>query len=125
MRTKHLIAESILILITLILGSGMAISGEWGLGFLLWLQVLGISQVVHSFIIGALYWKHEMIRNWIIFYWIGVAFDFILMYINDTSIHDHAIAWFTLPVFPLILALYLWFITYYFRRRSEPGSNAF
>jgi hypothetical protein len=119
MRTKHLIAESILIIITLVFAVMAVIHEDGGLGFALWWQVLGVSQVVHSILIGILYRKDEQVLKWLSVYWITVPIDLLLLAIAPNLVFGIIV----FIVIPSILALYLWYITWHFRRRGEIGMN--
>jgi hypothetical protein len=119
MRTKHLITESILIIITLVFGVIALLHDDGGLGLALWWQVLGVSQVVHSILIGVFYSQDQKLIKWLTVYWIAVPIDLLLLVIAPNLVFGIIV----FLVIPSILALYLWFITWHFRRRGEIGKN--
>ena len=81
----------------------------------LWLIVLGVLQVVHSMIVGINYWSAEGIQKSIIIYWGGVVLNFMIMLIgNKTTLYNNA-EMITILIFPLMLAVYLWWIMYAYR----------
>lgn len=123
MKKSNFIFESILIIITLTLGICTIAQVDFGFLFLFWLQPLGVLQVLHSIEIGIFYWGQKTIRTTIVVYWSCVLLEFILMYTNMHYFHDRILLWFTLPVFPLLLAVYLFGITYYFKDRGVKTIN--
>jgi hypothetical protein len=120
MRRWHFIVESILLLITAAFGIQAFLSVD-PLGFAAWLLILGITQVIHSFFIVALHSNNNTILKWVSIYWIGVVVDFILLSITpdlEETRHDiFKLA--ALPVIPLLLAIYLWYICFHFRRKIK------
>jgi hypothetical protein len=112
MKRSNYIFESVLIAITAVLGFAALFSFDATILGALWLIVLGTLQVVHSLILGASYWSNEAIQKSIIIYWCGVALNFSVMLIGNVITHSDNIEIATILIFPLILALYLWYITY-------------
>jgi hypothetical protein len=121
MKAGHLVFESILIAITLYLGLDFIFTGEDGLGFAAWMQVLGVSQVGHAVWITTI--KDTRIRKWISIYWIGTLTDLFVLFALYPVLSTGILLWFFFPVLPLMLAFFLWFITFHFRRRKTAENN--
>lgn len=115
MKRSNYIFESVLIAITALLGLIAFFSTDAILLGALWLIVLGALQVFHSIILAVNYWLNEGVRKSIIIYWCGVALNFILLFIGNETITSNNIEMVTLLVFPLMLAIYLWYISYAYR----------
>ena len=119
MRKGHFIFETVLAIITAIFGLVALVSSMNSatpsdsvyLGAL-WLLVLGIAQVIHSFIMGGLFWRHLHIRKYLFIYWALSALDLIALYVNDETSNNSNLEALTILVFPLCLTAYLWFISY-------------
>lgn len=115
MKRSNYIFESVLIAITALLGLIAFFSTDAVFLGALWLIVLGVLQVVHSMIVGINYWSTEGIQKSIIIYWCGVVLNFMIMLIgNKTTLYNNA-EMITILIFPLILAVYLWWIMYAYR----------
>ena len=115
MKRSNYIFESVLIAITALLGFVTLFTFDAIILGGLWLFVLGALQVVHSLIVGINYWSNEGIQKSIIIYWCGVVLNFIIMLIgNETTLYNN-MEIVTILVFPLMLAVYLWWITYAYR----------
>jgi len=112
MKRSNFLFESVLMAVTAVLAFSALISEEAVFLGALWLIILGTLQVVHSLILGACYWLNERIRKSIIFYWIGVAVNFGVMFTGNRTILSDSVTLITVLIFPLILAAYLWYITY-------------
>ena len=124
MNKGHLWFESVLISITFVMGLGTLLtsqtpSSEFGLMAALWLIALGVLQVFHSLFIGLNNWDHKEIRKSISLYWCGVALNFMVMFLNHVSYNLEAIFIGTILVFPLFLAISLWFITYKYQLQEK------
>ena len=115
MKRSNYIFESVLIAITALLGLIAFFSTDAIFLGALWLIVLGVLQVVHSMIVGINYWSAEGIQKSIIIYWGGVVLNFMIMLIgNKTTLYNNA-EMITILIFPLMLAVYLWWIMYAYR----------
>jgi hypothetical protein len=115
MKRSNYIFESVLIAITALAGFIALFSFDGTILGALWLIVLGTLQIFHSIIIGANYWSHEGVQKSIIIYWCGVALNFIIMFLGNTLTRSNNIEMVTMLIFPLMLAVYLWWITYAYR----------
>jgi hypothetical protein len=130
MKRYHFIIETVLFAITIILLPGALIKENEGALILLmfWWAAFGILQVLHSLLIGARYWPEVMAaRKWFIRYWCGVAINFLVLgavmaveKYMDKDVHNatYILYVLTLIVFPAMLAVYLWYITWRFRQKE-------
>lgn len=117
MKKGHLYFETVLMSITLLLGlPALLVPGEMSLLFLMWMIALGILQVFHSFFIAAAYWDIQKIKINIIIYWIITAIDLSVLLFGATVNTDFLF----LIIIPMLLAGWLWFIT--FDGRSYPSN---
>ena len=119
MKRSNYIFESVLIIITAVLGFAALFSLDATILGALWLIVLGTLQVVHSLILGASYWSNENIKKSIIIYWCGVALNFSIMLIGNVFTRSDNVEIATILIFPLVLALYLWYITYTYKIKPD------
>lgn len=118
MKRSNYIFESVLIAITALLGVIALLSEEAILLGALWLIPLGALQVFHSIFIAANYWSNEAVQKSIIIYWCGVALNFVIMFIGNETTSSNNIEMVTILLFPLMLAIYLWWITYAYRVKT-------
>ena len=123
MKRSNYIFESVLIAITAVLGFAALFSFDAVILGALWLIVLGTLQVVHSLILGASYWSNEAIQKSIIIYWCGVALNFSIMLIGNAITDSNNVEIATILIFPLVLALYLWYITYTYKIKPIVEAN--
>ncbi len=124
MKRSNFVFESVLIGITAALGFNSLLSSDAIFLGALWLIVLGVLQVVHSLILGAFYWYDQRIQKSIIIYWCGVALNFSIMYIGKETATSGNVEIITIIIFPLMLALYLWYITFTYRVKSIAEINS-
>ena len=115
MKRSNYIFESVLIAITALLGFIAFFPTDAIFLGALWLIVLGALQVVHSLIVGINYWSNEGVQKSIIIYWCGVALNFIIILIGNKTTLSNNMEMVTILIFPLMLAVYLWWITYAYR----------
>lgn len=123
MKRSNYIFESVLIVITAVLGFAALFSFDAVILGALWVIALGALQVIHSLILAASYWSNEAIQKSIIIYWCGVALNFSLMLIGNAITDSENVEMATILVFPLILALYLWYITCTYRAKPAAGET--
>ena len=135
MRTYHFVLESLFMLTTIVLTLELFIIGEWGYFTALWWAILGILQVSHSLVLGMRYWANKVIRNSITLYWKFVLINFAILGLSMVLINGSGkygddwarklldnIYFATIVIFPALLALFFWYIT--FRHRiTKPTHN--
>ena len=112
MARSHFIFESVLMAITLYFGIGLNFNTDVSMGALIWLAILGILQVVHSLGLALGYWKNKSIRSAVIIYWVGVLSFFGIIYLMFRN--GYIVPEFIWLILALLLALYLWAITWIF-----------
>ena len=115
MKRSNYIFESVLMAITALLGFIALFSTEAILLGALWLIPLGALQVFHSIFIAANYWSNEGVQKSIFIYWCGVALNFAIMFFRNEMTSSNNIEMVTILIFPLMLAIYLWYITFAYR----------
>jgi hypothetical protein len=115
MKRSNYIFESVLIAITALAGFIALFSFDGTILGALWLIVLGVLQVVHSLVVAINYWSHAGVQKSIFIYWCGVALNFIIMFLGTTMTRTNNIEMVTMLIFPLMLAVYLWWITYAYK----------
>lgn len=118
MHRGHYIFETVLISITLFCGLCSMLSTEMIMFGYLWLFVLGVLQVAHSFVLGVLYWQNTDARKNIIIYWVLAAADLTVLLIDNKTSHNGVLQAATILVFPMCLAAYLWLITFLYKRAA-------
>ncbi|HEX6193421.1 MAG TPA: hypothetical protein VFZ42_13700 [Chitinophagaceae bacterium] len=126
MRTYHFVIETILIAITFImLIDSFFISRGYGIA--VWWAILGILQVLHAITLNFAYRTSDRILKYLKWYFLGVIISGVLLgvYLGlrfRIPLSYGPIATIVLVVaimiLPALLALYLWFITWRFRRSS-------
>lgn len=134
MKRYHFIIETVLFAITVIqLPSALIIENEGALIILMfWWAAFGILQVLHSLLLGVRYWPEvTAARKWFIRYWCGVVINFLVLgavraveKYREEDVHNttYILYIMSLIVFPAILAVYLWYITWRFRQKEiSPG----
>jgi hypothetical protein len=133
MKGYHFIIETVLFAFTFILGISIGITREDGIIFMMmWWAAFGALQVLHSLALGLRYWKDEHVRKSIIRYWCGGAINFLIIGVEATFVTYRSepifksldnIYLLTWIIFPVILALYLWYITWRFRQKEKPAED--
>jgi hypothetical protein len=85
---------------------------------LLWLIALAALQILHSIVIATSYWKNIRIRSAIGIYWIVSAIDLFIVFSTVETNWGLNIFYIFVIVLPLCIAIYLWLLTWYFRRET-------
>ncbi|HEX2627815.1 MAG TPA: hypothetical protein VHM26_02345 [Chitinophagaceae bacterium] len=127
MKRYHFYIETVLITITLSIVIATLLNDEMGFLFPQWWTVLGISQVIHALVLRQNYYNEWKIRQYITRYCLGVFYNFLFLglgmtaapFIDPGGNASDIVLLITLLIFPAILALYLWYITWKNRRKSE------
>ena len=123
LKKGNLVFETILIAVTFVVWLS-CLSGDNIIVFFAWWFIFGFLQVIHAMLLGFTFSKAPAIWRLLKWYFIGVLLDLLVFFFisgsPNISAHLFSIIHFlTLWVFPIILALYLWFITWHFRRASR------
>jgi hypothetical protein len=119
MKAGHFYFELLLMLITLVAGITFTMPGNDGIVSLIWLFLLGVFQVIHSLVIGFTYRNNKKISDALALYWSGVIIDFILIFINAVFWNKDLPFVIHFIILPLLLAVYLFGITYYFSQKNK------
>jgi hypothetical protein len=120
MKTDNLKFESILLILTTLFSFDIFIYPNLSdiTFFLFWLWILSIVQIFHSLFIGAFYWKIYRIRICLIIYWVSIVLECVLLKFLLPQKNNDCIDIVVIFIFPLLISLFMWFITFYFRRRK-------
>ena len=127
MRNSDFVFETILIVIT-ILVLLWSFYGDGGSAIAIWWAILGLLQVSHAIIMISTNPKRAKIVEHLKRYFLGVVLSFVLLGIYQLvkfriTIWDSLIVKIviimSIIILPAMLVLYLWFITWHFRRSSE------
>lgn len=119
MKSGHFNFELMLLIVTLIAGISWALPGNDQFFALVWLFLLGVFQLLHSVIIGFAYRNNKKINNALAVYWTGVIIDFVfIFFLNSTYWNKNTPFLIPFVILPLLLAIYLFGITYYFRQKK-------
>jgi hypothetical protein len=120
--------ENLLFGMTIFLGIVVLINIEAIFGFMIWLFLLGVLQVLHSFVIALGYWKNEKIRKGIVVYWILAGVNLLVLFQAEMGITVGDLDYFGFVMFflimPLSLATYLWWFTLHFRKQKVLSEEA-
>ena len=123
MKNQHLVFETVLISITILILLNSLLADNFII-YLAWWFIFGFLQVIHAMLLGFAFSKTPAIWRYLKWYFIGVFMEFLLILLKrpiETNsplqvLFPYGI--FILWIFPAMLASYLWFITWYFRRSS-------
>ena len=118
MSTGDATFENLLMGATAFIGIGMLISEDNFIFLLLWLILLGALQILHSVVIATSYWKNLRLRSAISIYWIVSAIDLAVVFFVTHDSWNLNIFFLFVIVLPLLIAVYLWLLTWYFRRET-------
>jgi len=130
MKIYHFVFETLLITITIALLLS-SVFGDGGYAIAVWWAILGTLQVVHALGLAFAFHKIKPIFRYIKVYLLGVVMNFLLLGVMIVGLTSRVwgenggfrlldiIYVITLVVVPAVLALYLWFITWHFRRKPE------
>ncbi len=114
MKRSNFIFESVLMVISLLLGIACIFSDDAFFLAILWLIPLGALQVIHALILTVNYWTNSAIKKLLIVYWVGVVLNFSIMLISD-NLPGKDWEMLTIGVLPLMLAFFLWLITFIYK----------
>lgn len=117
---SHFIFQAVLMSITLIAGIIIIIDKDYILMGAVWLFILGVLQVLHSFILGVMYRKEKRLIEFLLVYWFLSFTDLLLLFFVTQNQLGDFLFYVLIPAVPLGLAIYFWATTYIFYKIKLP-----
>lgn len=118
MKYQDTIFEKSLVVITAILGICALLDDSFFIPYVLWLFPLVVIQMIHSIFITVNYRKNKKILAAILLYRIAVATNIYLLATTKQPTKKIDDSTFLNSWMPLLIAAYLWLITWYFHREA-------